>query len=179
MLPNLNALIALETLERAGSVTKTADILGLTHGAVSHKLKHLESVLGFKLIHPNGRGVVLSSQARQYIAKIRPALQTIESAQKSVRTASGTLTVNIAAGFAANWLAPRIAEFRALFPDIELCINTAKGYGELGDGSDDVYVTFGAEKLLPSTALRLFTVDFFPVCSQGKRMKSYTRKLWN
>ena len=123
-LPPLQSITALETLDRLGSVKATASALNLTQSAVSHKLKTLQVTLGFPVMVANGRGVILTSQARQYVRSIRPALAALQDAHQTISTASGPLTISCAPGFAAYWLAPRLSEFRHLFPDIALRLLT-------------------------------------------------------
>ncbi len=166
-IPPTMSLIALETLDRLGSVKATATKLNLTQSAVSHRLKTLEHRLGFPLTLPSGRSVVLSSQARQYVQAIRPALAALTAAHQSVSTASGRLKVNSASGFAAYWLAPRLSEFLHLYPDIQLQMKTAGGYGDLGERSDDIYITFAEPETVPNTARLLLKASYFPVCSPG------------
>jgi LysR family glycine cleavage system transcriptional activator len=164
-LPSLSALVALETLARTGSVTRTAAEMALTHSAVSHKLKGLERRLGFALTVPEGRGVALTPRARAYVAEIRPALEALTRAARPGPAAEGRLTVNVAPGFAAAWLCPRLGAFRALHPEVALRLNSPRGYGDLGRGEDDLYITFARAGDLPAAARRLMDVAFFPVCA--------------
>ncbi len=154
LLPPLPAITALETLERLGSVKATAKALNLTQSAVSHKLKTLETALDFPLTQAEGRGVVLTSQARQYVRSIRPALAALQEAHRTISTASGPLTISCAPGFAAYWLAPRLTEFRHLFPDIALNIRTQP------DTMADLSITFTNHQ---DAVKPLMRIHFFPV----------------
>ena len=61
-LPPLNALRAFEATARLNSVSQAAELLHVTHGAVSRQLKVLEEHLGVSLFVKDGRG--LNSQMR-------------------------------------------------------------------------------------------------------------------
>lgn len=160
-LPPLQSISALETLDRLGSIKSTASALNLTQSAVSHKIKTMQLTLGFPLTVAHGRGVLLTSQARQYVRSIRPALRALEEAHQTVSTASGQLTISCVSGFAAYWLAPRLTEFRHLFPDIELHLLTHRGQEPRAPA--DLAITFSAET--PTVGDLLMAIHLFPVCA--------------
>jgi LysR family glycine cleavage system transcriptional activator len=58
-LPPMQALRAFEATARERSLTRAAQSLHLTHGAVSHQIKSLEADLGVRLVERAGRGVRL------------------------------------------------------------------------------------------------------------------------
>jgi LysR family glycine cleavage system transcriptional activator len=159
-LPPLQSITALETLDRLGSVKATAEMLNLTQSAVSHKLKTLQAHLGFPLTVTHGRGVLLTSQARQYVSNIRPALQSLHDAHHTVSTASGQLIISCAPGFAAYWLAPRLSDFRHVFPEIELHLRTHRD--STHDTTADLNIRFTS---VVSGVEPLMQIHFFPVCS--------------
>lgn len=164
MIPSTSALQALVSLSQTGSITRTADEMRLTQSAVSHKMKALEASLGFALLDRDGRGVRLTHRARQYVAEVAPALQVLAKAGDRTEL-TGSLTLNIAPGFAANWLAPRLSTFMAAYPGLSITINTPRGYGDLGRRKDDIYVSFLTPEQAPKGAHHLMDVAFFPVAS--------------
>ncbi|WP_339673445.1 LysR family transcriptional regulator [Dasania marina] len=56
-LPSLSALRAFESVSRLKSVKKAAEELHVTHPAISHQLKQLESYFNQPLMQKIGRGV--------------------------------------------------------------------------------------------------------------------------
>lgn len=64
-LPPLNALRAFEATARLLSVSKAAEELNVTHGAVSRHLSALESQLGIALLGKEGRGIKLTDAGRR------------------------------------------------------------------------------------------------------------------
>ncbi|TMV82990.1 LysR family transcriptional regulator, partial [Thioclava sp. BHET1] len=116
LLPPLPALEALDALERSGSVSEAARLCRLSQSAVSHKLRALESRLGFRLTEPSGRGVALTPQARRYLAAVRPGLAALREAHRGIGAVQGTLEISCVSGLAATWLAPRLGGFLNLFP---------------------------------------------------------------
>ena len=146
------------------SMTKSAKALNLTQSAISHQMRSLEYVLGYKLIARQGRGIRLTREARRYVLEVSPALEAIARASET-ETTTGALSLNVAPGFAASWLAPRIGQFTALHPGLTLTINTPRGYGELGQREDDLYISFLSREQRPASAYLLYEVAFFPVAA--------------
>src|ERR1700726_3219727 len=71
MLP-LNALRAFEVAARHLSLTKAAQELHVTAGALSHQIRGLEELLGLKLFERRVRSIALTPAGRQ----LYPGLQT-------------------------------------------------------------------------------------------------------
>lgn len=164
MIPNLSSLRALINLSETGSITRTADALSLTQSAVSHKMKALEITLGFTLFTRDGRGIRLTSRATQYVAEIAPALDMLARASGPAQV-QGTLRLNVSPGFAAYWMAPRLAGFTRNHPDLRIHLTTARTYGDLGTREDDLYVSFATSDQVPKSAIHLMDAAFFPVAS--------------
>ena len=53
-LPPMQALRAFEAAAREGSLTRAAEALNVTHGAISHQIKSLEADLGVRLTRALG-----------------------------------------------------------------------------------------------------------------------------
>jgi LysR family transcriptional regulator, glycine cleavage system transcriptional activator len=60
----LNALRAFEVAARHMSIKDAANELNITPSAVSHRLRHLEKVLGCRLIKREGSQLILSGHGR-------------------------------------------------------------------------------------------------------------------
>lgn len=160
-LPPISALEVLEALSRTGSLVRAADQVRLSASAVSHKLKALEAHLGFRLTVPHGRGVVLTAEARRYVAAVAPALAALRDAHRGLEFAHGTLDVAAASGLAATWLAPRLRRFLNSFPEVSLTLRSVA----LGEAVPDCDLHIAFTDAPPEQAEHLFDVNFFPVCS--------------
>lgn len=158
-LPPISAIEALDALARTGSVREAARAVNLSQSAVSHKLKALEERLGFALTEPAGRGVVLTAQARRYLAAVRPGLEALREAHRGVGEARGPLDIACASGLAVTWLAPRIGGFLRSCPDVSLTLRSIA----LDDAraQADLTITFSSRPA--PQAVHLLDVQFFPV----------------
>jgi len=76
-LPPLNALKAFEAAARSESITRAAEELGVTPGAVSQHVKALEATLGIKLFNRERQRLIITEAGRQYFAVVRDALDRI------------------------------------------------------------------------------------------------------
>ncbi|EAR51777.1 transcriptional regulator, LysR family protein [Oceanicola granulosus HTCC2516] len=125
-LPTLPSLLALEALERLGSVTLAAGELALTPSAVSRQLKVLEGQLGVTLMHRKGQGLQLTPAAQDYARSVRETLQELARASLRLTSNPDGVSLNLAVlpAFGAHWLGPRLGRFRAENPDIRLNFGT-------------------------------------------------------
>src|SRR5215470_16960179 len=121
-LPPMQALRAFEAAARAQSLTKAAQSLNLTHGAISHQIKGLESELGVRLVERAGRGIRLTDEGERLAARVRATLTDLSDAlrEASDRANPRQLRVSVMPSFAARWLLPRIGSFMAAHPHIDL-----------------------------------------------------------
>src|SRR6202035_1540869 len=95
-LPPLNALKAFEAVARSNSVTRAAEGLSVTRGAVSQKGKALEAPLGVKLFNRERQRLVITEAGRDYLAVVRDALDRIAVGTERLlqRQNAGVLTVS-------------------------------------------------------------------------------------
>ncbi len=121
-LPPMQALRAFEAAARAQSLTKAAQSLSLTHGAISHQIKSLESDLGVRLVERAGRGIRLTDEGERFARRVRAAFAELAAAVNEItaRANPRQLRVSVVPSFAARWLLPRIGRFVAAYPDIDL-----------------------------------------------------------
>ena len=144
-IPSISALRALECFARHGTVWAAAEELNLTRSAVSHQLRLLERDLGFDLFSRKGTRIELTPRGRGFAGDVRVALDKIAgSAARNVgHGLTGTLTISCTPGFAAFWLAPRIADFRATVRR-SICAMVTPGSLTTCQSPDaDIFIAFG------------------------------------
>jgi DNA-binding transcriptional LysR family regulator len=125
-LPPLNALKAFAVAARQGSFTLAGEELHVTQGAISRQIKQLEAALGVPLFVRVHQGVALTDAGRELAESLQRLFAEMEVA---VNKAAGPyrrqlLAVNVPPTFATRWLAPRLSDFQARYPDIDLSITT-------------------------------------------------------
>ncbi|MDZ7906498.1 MAG: LysR family transcriptional regulator [Cypionkella sp.] len=146
-LPSLPSLLALEAVDRLGSASAAANELALTQGAISRQLQVLEAQMGAALFQRIGGRLVITSAARDYAASARQALQALDSAGRQLRAnpMGSSLNMAILPAFGAYWLAPRLAAFKSLHPDISLNLTTRLRPFDMGSKGFDCAIHYGRE----------------------------------
>src|SRR5687767_8102102 len=75
-IPPIPGLLAFEALARLRSVTQAAEALNVTPSAISHRIRQLETQLGFKVF---ARGdFSLSTDGAAYLVRVREALAALQ-----------------------------------------------------------------------------------------------------
>ena len=166
-IPSTQALRALVSFARHGTVWQAADELNLTRSAVSHQLRMLERDLDFHMLNRVGTRVELTAQGRAYAEDVRQALMAIlgSAARNIGRGVSGSLTVSCAPGFAAGWLCNKIGRFASDYPDVALSIITPRRLGEVSNPDVDLFITYGKADYADMDSEHVLDVVTSPVCS--------------
>ncbi|RLP26786.1 LysR substrate-binding domain-containing protein [Mesorhizobium sp. YM1C-6-2] len=166
-IPSMQALRALDSFARHGSVWRAADELSLTRSAVSHQLRLLERDLGFELLERIGKGVALTVRGKRYASDVRKALAMLGDAgsQHGQGGLAGSLCVSCTPGFASLWLCTHIGEFQALYPDIALHIVTPRRLDDVSSPDVDIFIAFGDGNWPDRLVELLCEVEFTPLCS--------------
>jgi LysR family glycine cleavage system transcriptional activator len=167
-LPSLNALRAFEAAGRLGSFKDAAAELHVTQGAVSQQVRLLEAWLGASLFERKNRRVVLTGAAEAYLAEIGPLFEQLAQATARYgipKAVPRTLSVNALATFALRWLVPRLAQFRAAHPDIDVKVDTSNEPLEALKESYDVVIRGGPDTFYGYSMRPFLAEERLPVCS--------------
>ncbi|MBA3507263.1 MAG: transcriptional regulator GcvA [Betaproteobacteria bacterium] len=166
-LPPMQALRAFEATARTHSLTKAAEALHVTHGAISHQIKALEEDIGVRLVERAGRGIRLTDEGERFAARVRGALAELAEAVREVaeRTNPRQLRVSVVPSFAARWLIPRIGRFFAAHPDIDLDVRANNAYVDFNRDDADVAIRYGLGSWPGVIAEHVLDEVHFPVCS--------------
>lgn len=166
-LPSMQALRAFDAAARLRSLTRAAESLYLTHGAISHQIKQLEEELGVRLIARSGRGITLTDEGERFATRIREALSEIGGAIRELRERSNPrqLRVSVMPSFAARWLLPRVGRFLSAHPEIDLDIRASTALADFRREDVDAAVRYGSGTYPGLTTEFLMGDAFFAVCS--------------
>ena len=166
-LPSLNAVRAFETAARHLSFSRAADELHVTHAAISHQVKGLETYLRVPLFRRLNRAVRLTEAGQAYLPPLRDALDNIAQATARIRDgeSAGALTISTSPPFAAKWLVPRLSAFREAHPEIDVWLTPSFHAVDFAREEVDAAVRWGGGEWPGLRADLLGTMDVFPVCS--------------
>ena len=143
--PSLSALQAVEAAARHESFSKAAFELSQTHGAVCKKVNELEAHLGITLFERVRQRLVLSAAGAEYARRIRVHLDQIRRDTFELMRKQNEIKIQLAVGvtFASQWLIPRLHDFYALNPDLQLHIMGRDQPTFFDNSSFDAAIYFG------------------------------------
>lgn len=121
-LPPLNGLRVFEVVSRHLNFRLAAEEIGVTQGAVAQLIRGLEAELGLKLFLRRPHGLEPTEAGQQYAAKIRRAFELIVEATRDLRAEPQRLTISVTPSLASRWLIPRLPDFTAAHPTIDMRI---------------------------------------------------------
>lgn len=116
----LNALRVFDAAARHLSFTRAADELAVTPAAVGQQIRALEDVLGVVLFRRTSKGLELTDEAVSGLDPLREGFLRFEESVQAMQAgqSSSIYTIAVPREFYAQWLAPRLAAFRAANPEV-------------------------------------------------------------
>lgn len=130
-----------------GSISAAAEQSGQTPSAISRSLSRLEAKLGTTLVNRTTRRMDLTEEGRFFFDRAKAILQQMDELEERLslhrQTPSGRLRINAAAPFMLHAIVPWVGEFRQLYPDIQLELNTDDLIIDLLEQSTDVAIRIG------------------------------------
>jgi DNA-binding transcriptional LysR family regulator len=121
---DLKALAVLARVVETGSFRKAAAEMGVAPQATSKTVRRLEEQLGVRLLHRTTRKLSLTDEGAQLIARIAPALASIQGAVEELQDArlevGGTLRITAPRSVGRHFVLPLVPEFMALYPDVRV-----------------------------------------------------------
>ncbi|MBR7195862.1 LysR family transcriptional regulator [Pseudomonas sp. 14A] len=130
-----------------GSISAAAEQVGQTPSAVSRTLSKLEAKLDTTLINRTTRRMDLTEEGKYFFEQAKLILDQMDQLEERLssrqQTPSGRLRINAASPFMLHAIVPYIDEFRQLYPDIQLELNSNDLIIDLLEQSTDVAIRIG------------------------------------
>lgn len=141
----LNALRAFESSARHLSFTRAGLELCVGQAAVSHQVNRLEALLGVRLFRRLPRGLALTDEGAALVPVLADGFDRI--AMVLDRYQGGRMREPLALGvvgtFAVGWLLPRLADFAAAHPFVDVRMRTNNNRIDLAGEGLDYAIRFG------------------------------------
>jgi len=127
--PPLGAFRVFDVAAQTQSFVKAADILNVTHGAVSRQIRQLEETLGVDLFERRNRAVFLTAAGHALQATTTAIFEQLEGTVHRLRQQAhdNILVLSCEPTIAMKWLIPRLPAFQKACPDIQLHLSAAGG----------------------------------------------------
>ncbi|MDB5819503.1 MAG: LysR family transcriptional regulator, partial [Rhizobacter sp.] len=170
-LPPLNALRNFEAVARHGSFAAAASELHVTHWAVGKQIRLLEDWFGVPLFERQARGVSLTDEGAALLGDVTGAFERLANGAARLRhdgsapRLSGVVRINVLASFALCWLLPRLSDFQARYPDIDVRVSTTSRKLRYVGDAFDIGVRSGAEEGTGLVSRALMADVRLPACS--------------
>ncbi len=166
-LPPLLALRAFEAAAAHGSFLRAARELSVTPSAISHQVRALEDTLGQPLFRRLTRQLALTPAGERLFEDLRQGFDALEAGVERLRRPAATQAVTLSTNtaFAARWVIPRMAAFRAACPGIELRLHASDTVVDLARGEADIAVRLGSGRWPGLAARALMPERYAPLCS--------------
>jgi DNA-binding transcriptional LysR family regulator len=141
-------------LANTRSFTKAAEALGMSISSLSRRITDLEASLGVQLLSRTTRRVDLTEAGALYLARCERIVDAAREAHDHIRglveTPQGVLRISAEAELAPLLVAPVVAEFLQLYPQVRLDLDLAPRRADLSSENFDLAIHLGE---LPETAL--------------------------
>ena len=165
--PPLEAIRFFEVAGRHQSFAKAARELGVTSGAVAHRVRKLEQYLGIELFERQSHGLALSARGQALLIEVQHTLSALDRTTERFRAGAnaGALKLVAVEAFAEMWLMPRLAAFRRAHPEIVIEFETDHYEVDPARREFDVWIAFvaGVPRTVQSEVL--FEETLVPVCT--------------
>ncbi len=137
----LTSMIVFTKVAKAGSFAAAAKEMGLSRAMTTKHVMQLENNLGVRLLNRTTRHLSLTEVGRVYLERCLQILDDLEETELAVGRLQteprGTLKINATPFFGAHHLAPAIAAYLELYPDVNVELVLQAGHVDLvGEGFD-------------------------------------------
>jgi DNA-binding transcriptional LysR family regulator len=143
----LESMSILVTVAEGGSLSAAARRLGMPLATVSRKVAELEAHLKTRLLHRTTRQLSLTETGRSYVAACRRILEDIGEAERTATgeysAPKGDLIITAPVVFGRLHIVPVVAQFLALYPEIDIRLVLADRVVHLLEEHVDVAVRIG------------------------------------
>ncbi len=165
-LPSLHAVRAFEAVVRQGSLTKAAEELHVTHGALSRQVALIEEWVGRPLfIRTRASQLIPTETGRRYGRELSGVLDRLEALSAAAREDVGSyLSITAAPTFAMNWLIPRMTGFQRRHAEVSIRLATSTKPAHVGDGDGDIVIHSVRAEQDRVTCIPFVNDYYVPIC---------------
>lgn len=166
-LPPLEGIAAVIAAHRTGSFSAAAEMLGVTHGAVSRRVQSVEHWLATPLFERHARGVRATPAGQRFIATAEQALSTIRSSADRWRPGRElpVVRVSVVPSLARLWLMSRMTLLQGQPADVRVELQLEHRPVDLKADEADIAIRYGSGSWRGVNTRRLFGERLYPVAA--------------
>ena len=127
---------------RHESFRTASEELFITASAVSHQIKSLEEELGEQLFDRTGRDISLTEAGKALYEDARPLIDQLDTvvAKYKKGAISSSIRISVQPFFASEYFVPRLSEFTARHPEIDIQVGTSDESAEKHPSDADLSI---------------------------------------
>lgn len=166
--PDLNLLWMFAAVAESGGFTAAAERLGVAKAKVSLAVSRLEADLGLALFSRTTRRVALTDAGQALYEQCVPGLRSVQEGlalAAGPALLGGTLRIGAATDYSAHHLAPAVAAFAKVHPQLQIDLRTSDRVVDMLKEGIDVSLRLGWLRDSSLRARRLGTFEQFVVAS--------------
>lgn len=171
-LPSLASLRAFETVARLRSMSRAAEELGVTQGAVSRAIQALEKDLGTLLFRRSRPLLQLTEAGEVLRVDVKRGFERLSAGVERVRELgqSGRLAIDVLPTFAIRFLIPRLPRLQALHPEFDVDLTVSERMVDFDVDPIDIAIRYGMDGQWPHAgSTRLMEEELVFVCAPAVR----------
>jgi len=167
-LPPMGSLEAFVAAYRGGTLRAASNELNLSVSALSRRLQSLEAHVGRPLFERRHHELKPTPEGARLFTQIAPHFDAIGRVLGDVRSdRERSLAIGVPPSYASAWLLPRLARFRARYPDIALRFDSSGAPFEKLGASLDAIIVFAETVPEGADSHELKPQAGFAVCAPG------------
>lgn len=148
----------------AGSFTHAGQTLGLSQSAVSRQISALEEDISTPLFQRHARGLTLTDEGELLFGAVSDVLGRLAAAEEALKNVHdaprGALKITASHGIGAYWLLPRLGQFLAQYPEVDIHLVMNDRELDLAQREADVAIRMRAPVQADLIQRKLFTVHY-------------------
>jgi DNA-binding transcriptional LysR family regulator len=156
-----DAFQAFLAVARTGRISAAARRLDVQHTTIARRIAALEAELGVPLFYRTNTGYALTTHGRNAVAQAEAmehaALSAASRAREKPGSLAGRVRIALPPEFASHWLAPKLSEFRAKYPEITMQMLVGTRERDLARGEAELSIQAPRPRQQSLVAVRIAT----------------------